>query len=66
GYGEGVSMIGQFVTQAVAVGVTLVWTGVISWILFKVVGAITGLRVSEEIERHGLDEMLHGETAYHG
>ncbi|MGE0485654.1 MAG: ammonium transporter [Gammaproteobacteria bacterium] len=66
GYAEGVAMMGQFVTQAIAVGVTLVWTGVISFILFKLIDAIVGLRVSEEIERHGLDEMLHGETAYHG
>ena len=65
GYDEGVTMGGQFVTQAIAVIVTLVWTGIISFILYKVIDAAIGLRVPEDEEREGLDATQHGEVAYH-
>ena len=65
GYDEGVTMGGQFVTQAIAVIVTLVWTGIISWILYKIIDAAIGLRVPEDEEREGLDATQHGEVAYH-
>jgi len=65
GYDKGVTMVGQVITQATAVGTTLVWTGVISVILYKVVDMIVGLRVPEEGEREGLDATEHGEVAYH-
>ena len=65
GYDEGVTMGGQFVTQAIAVLVTLVWTGIISFILYKVIDATIGLRVPEDEEREGLDATQHGEVAYH-
>ena len=65
GYGENVTMGGQIVTQAVAVIVTLVWTGIISYILYKLVDMMVGLRVAEENEREGLDSTQHGEVAYH-
>jgi len=65
GYDEGVTMGGQFVTQAIAVIVTLVWTGIISLILYKVIDAAIGLRVPEDEEREGLDATQHGEVAYH-
>jgi Amt family ammonium transporter len=65
GYDEGVTMGGQFVTQAIAVIVTLVWTGIISFILFKIIDAVIGLRVPEDEEREGLDATQHGEVAYH-
>ncbi len=64
GYGDGVSMMDQVTTQAIAVLVTVVWSGVISYILFKVVDAVIGLRVNEEDEREGLDTASHGERAY--
>ncbi|PSJ52586.1 ammonium transporter [Kumtagia ephedrae] len=65
GYAEGVSMGGQVWTQILAVVVTIVWCGVISAILYKVVDAIVGLRPAEEAERQGLDLTSHGEVAYH-
>ncbi len=65
GYAEGVTLGGQVVTQAIAVGVTLVWTGVISLILYKIIDATIGLRVPEDQEREGLDSTQHGEMAYH-
>lgn len=64
GYAEGVTMGGQVTTQIIAVVVTLVWTGIVSVILYKVVDAVVGLRVSEEYEREGLDTTEHGERAY--
>jgi len=65
GFADGIGMLGQLARQAVGVGVTLLWTGVISLLLFHLVGAITGgLRVSADDERQGLDETLHGERAY--
>jgi Amt family ammonium transporter len=44
--------------------ITIVWSGVVSFIAFKVVDLTIGLRVSEEDEREGLDITSHGETAY--
>jgi ammonium transporter, Amt family len=65
GYADGVTMGGQVVTQIISVVVTLVWTGVISYILFKIIDATIGLRVPEDQEREGLDSTQHGEAAYH-
>jgi ammonium transporter, Amt family len=61
---EGYSMAGQVWTQAVAVLITVVWCGVVSLILYKLVDAIIGLRVTPEGEREGLDLAEHGERAY--
>ncbi len=58
------SMIGQVVTQATGVLVTVAWSGVVSFVLFKAIDAVMGLRVSEEAEREGLDTATHGERAY--
>jgi len=54
----------QFIIQAKAVGVTVVWSGVVAAISFKLVDLVVGLRVTEEEEREGLDISSHGETAY--
>jgi Amt family ammonium transporter len=56
----------QVWTQAKAVAVTVVWSGVVSLVSFKLVDLTVGLRVTEEEEREGLDISSHGETAYHG
>ncbi|MFZ2824790.1 ammonium transporter [Hydrogenophaga sp.] len=50
--------------QAKAVLITIVWSGVVSVIAFKIVDLTIGLRVTEEQEREGLDISSHGETAY--
>ncbi len=55
----------QLLIQAQAVGLTLVWSGVVAYVAYKLVDMIIGLRVSEEEEREGLDISSHGETAYH-
>jgi Amt family ammonium transporter len=57
-------MVGQLITQAKAVGLTLVWSGVGSAILYKLVDLVIGLRVPVEQEREGLDIASHGERAY--
>jgi Amt family ammonium transporter len=65
GYAEGVTMGGQVMTQIYAVVVTLVWCGIGSFVLYKLVDIIVGLRVPVEAEREGLDLASHGEAAYH-
>ena len=52
----------QILPQIYGVLATIVWTGVLTVVILVVVRAITGLRVSEEIERGSLDLELHGET----
>ena len=64
GYAEGVSMAGQVIVQFKAVGVTIIWCGVVSFVLYKLVDMIVGLRVAPETEREGLDLAEHGERAY--
>jgi Amt family ammonium transporter len=54
----------QVMTQLKAVLVTIVWSGVVSVIAYKLVDIVIGLRVPEEEEREGLDITSHGETAY--
>jgi Amt family ammonium transporter len=58
------SIVAQVWVQAKAVLLTIVWSGVVSVVAFKVVDMVVGLRVSEEAEREGLDISSHGETAY--
>jgi ammonium transporter, Amt family len=54
----------QVWVQLKAVLVTIVWSGLVALIAFKLVDLTIGLRVSEEEEREGLDIVSHGETAY--
>jgi Amt family ammonium transporter len=58
-------MATQVIAQCWAVGVALVWSGVVALIAYKIVDAMVGLRVPEEVEREGLDINEHGEKAYH-
>ncbi|WP_431638205.1 ammonium transporter [Dyella sp. KULCS107] len=65
GFGSGNSSIAQQLgVQALGVGITLVWSGVVSVIVYLVVKTVFGLRVSAEAEREGLDITSHGESAY--
>ncbi len=59
--GVNIGGIAQFEAQVIAVAATLIWSGVVSFILFKIVDVIIGLRVTEEEEVEGLDVVLHGE-----
>ncbi len=52
----------QILPQIYGIAATIVWTGVLTAVILVIVKAITGLRVSEEIERGSLDLELHGET----
>ena len=58
------SMSAQVVSQLWGVGVTLVWSGVVSFVAYKIVDLTIGLRVSEDVETEGLDTVEHGERAY--
>ncbi|MDP1672596.1 MAG: ammonium transporter [Burkholderiales bacterium] len=65
GFGGDITSIGEQLTvQVISVAFTLVYTGVVSYVLLKVIDVIVGLRVSEEAETEGLDINEHGETAY--
>jgi Amt family ammonium transporter len=61
---DGYSMGHQVWVQFVGVAITVVWCGVVSFILYKLVDLTIGLRVSPEVEREGLDLAEHGERAY--
>ena len=54
----------QVISQLWAIGTTVVWSGVVSVVAYKLVDLVIGLRVSEEEEREGLDTASHGESAY--
>jgi ammonium transporter, Amt family len=54
----------QVLVQAQAVGLTIVWSGVVAFIAYKIADILIGLRVPEEQEREGLDITSHGESAY--
>jgi Amt family ammonium transporter len=58
------SIASQVWIQTKAVLTTVIWSGVVSFIAFKIVDLTIGLRVSEEHEREGLDVTSHGESAY--
>jgi Amt family ammonium transporter len=55
----------QVWVQLQGVLVTVVWSAVVSFVAFKIVDMLVGLRVPEEEEREGLDIASHGESAYH-
>ncbi|WP_439889966.1 ammonium transporter [Ralstonia sp. 25C] len=61
---DGYSIGGQLWIQLQGVLTTIIWSGVVAFISYKIVDAVVGLRVPEEEEREGLDITSHGETAY--
>ena len=65
GLAEGMSIASQFGVQAVCVAITVIWTAIASYAIFKIAGVFGGLRVSEEHEVEGLDLSQHGERGYH-
>jgi Amt family ammonium transporter len=64
--GDDYSIGAQVLIQIEAVAITLVWSGVISFIIYKLIDMTIGLRVDADTERQGLDLAAHGEAAYHG
>jgi len=61
---EDFSIASQVVIQAKGVIITILWSGVVSLIAYKLVDMMLGLRVTDEEEREGLDIVSHGESAY--
>jgi Amt family ammonium transporter len=64
GYPENVTMGGQIVTQLVGIVAVGLWSGILTWVLLKLVDAVSGLRVAGEEETEGLDTVLHNEKGY--
>jgi len=66
GYAEGIStMLGQVTVQLIGIGSTILYTAIVSYVLFKLVSLMTkGLRVSKEQETTGLDLTEHDEVGY--
>ncbi|WP_428099032.1 ammonium transporter [Candidatus Rariloculus sp.] len=64
GLAEGMTIVSQVGRQFAGVAATIVWCGVVSFILLKVLDAVIGLRVTEEQEEEGLDLVLHDEQGY--
>ncbi len=62
---ESFSVISQVIVQAEGVIITIILSGIVAFIAYKITDMLVGLRVSEEEEREGLDISSHGETAYH-
>ena len=56
--------IAQLISQGKAVGMTLLWSGIGTLIILKVIDVIIGLRSAPDSEREGLDLTDHGERAY--
>ena len=54
----------QLVIQLKGIGVIFLWTAVATWVILKLVGLVTDLRVSEESENEGLDVTEHEERSY--
>ena len=64
GYAEGMSMGSQVGVQLIGIIATVVWTAIATFVILKVVDAITGLRVTDEQETEGLDITQHDERGY--
>jgi Amt family ammonium transporter len=64
GYPENGGMAGQVGTQLIGIVVVGLWSGILTWLLLKLVDAVSGLRVAPEAETEGLDTVLHGEKGY--
>ena len=64
GLADGMSFLSQLKIQALAVGLTGLWSGVATWVIVQTLRMTTGLRVTREEEYDGLDLSLHGERAY--
>ncbi|CAL60379.1 Ammonia channel precursor (Ammonia transporter) [Herminiimonas arsenicoxydans] len=59
------AMAHQLMVQVKGVLITIVWSGIVAFVAYKLVDMVIGLRVADEAEREGLDISSHGESAYH-
>lgn len=62
--GDDFSIASQLLIQGEGVVITILWSGIVAFICYKIVDVLIGLRVSEDEEREGLDTACHGERAY--
>ncbi|MBF0175959.1 MAG: ammonium transporter [Magnetococcales bacterium] len=62
--GAGGDMSKQLLVQSVAVGVTIAWSAALTFVIFKILDAVLGVRVSKDQESEGLDLVLHDEKGY--
>ncbi len=65
GLSDGTTVSSQFFVQLWSVSITVLWTGISSYLILKLIGLITGLRVDQQDEIEGLDLSQHGERGYH-
>jgi len=61
---EGVTVVGQVITQIKGVLFTVIYTGILTVIILKLVDVVIGLRVTEDQETEGLDLSMHNERGY--
>jgi Amt family ammonium transporter len=65
GFGDGINSIAEQVSvQALGIGATILYTGVVTFIILMLLKMTIGLRVSEDVEQEGLDTAEHDERAY--
>ncbi|EOF7837149.1 ammonium transporter AmtB [Salmonella enterica] len=64
GFVDGVTMGHKVMVQLESIAITVVWSGVVAFVGYKLADILVGLRVPEEQEREGLDVNSHGENAY--
>jgi len=65
GLAEGMSTVSQLGVQATGIGIVAVYSGVLTFVIVKLLSLVVAFRVSEEAEVTGLDLAMHGERAYH-
>jgi Amt family ammonium transporter len=65
GLADGVTAGSQFMVQLSSVAITVLWTGIVSYVILKIIGVVIGLRVDQQDEIEGLDLSQHGERGYH-
>jgi Amt family ammonium transporter len=63
-FSEENTILDQFITQAQGVGLTVLYTAIVTYVILKVLDMVMGLRVTEEEETVGLDLALHNERGY--
>ncbi|MDX8413538.1 MAG: ammonium transporter [Mariprofundales bacterium] len=64
GFADGMNMGSQLLVQAEAIGVTILYDAIVTFMILKLIDALIGLRVNEDEEREGLDITQHGEQVY--
>jgi ammonium transporter, Amt family len=66
GLAEGMTIGSQLGVQLIGIGIVAVWSGVLTYVIVKILKMFVKFRVDEETEVQGLDLAMHGERGYHG